>query len=163
MPYMNKNVNLILLSLILVAVVFLAGITTFYQKTYKNLSYDYNAKLEEVQRLIEELNKESGLLNQTKYELGIKTERESELSEQFVSLRGIKEQIEGDLADTMNQLESTQSALESTEASLAETRAQLDTATSERDTARARANTLEERISSLCTQLEELGGSSSYC
>ncbi len=116
--YMKKNVNIFLLIIIVVIVVALAGLTSYYQQTYKGLSTSYEDKLSELNRILEELNLERGKLNETSYELTLKTEREEALGEQFTEVKTEKEKLSTDLSATEDDLERTALQLQSTASAL---------------------------------------------
>jgi len=118
MAYMKKNVNVFLLAVIILIVVALAGLTSYYQYTYRGLSSSYEDKLSELNRILEELNLERGKLNQTSYALTIKTEREEALGEQFTEVKGEKEKLATDLSATEDDLERISLLLQSTQNSL---------------------------------------------
>jgi len=114
MAYMRKNVNIFLLVVVVIIVVSLAAITSYYQTTYKNLSTNYETKLNEINNLIDDLNSERTKLNETSYELTLKAEREEKLGAQYTEVKGEKEKLAGDLSQTEKELERTKLNLQST-------------------------------------------------
>src|SRR3989344_2348289 len=112
MSYMLKNVNFFLLFIIVVIIISLVGLTTYYEKTYKNLSSSYDTKLDEINRLLENLNQERRKLNETTYDLTIQKDREKDLSGQYLD-------VKSDLDTTKTDLDKTKSTLDATKTELA--------------------------------------------
>lgn len=118
MAYMKKNVNIFLLIVIIIIVASLAGLTTYYQSTYKNLGQRYGDKEKEIETRIEELNSLGTRLNQTSRELSIKAEREEQLGEQYTGVKTEKERLEDELADAETSLQRETLLRQSTQAEL---------------------------------------------
>ena len=165
MSYMKRNVNLGLLFLIVATLIAFAGFTTYYQKTFFNLSESYEDKMSKIDYLVENLELEKTRLNETSYQLNIKKEREKELSGKYETLRDVKEQLEKDKALLQDELTTAKSELSSTEAELSATKSDLDAARAtiaEKDETIAlknsEINTLNSRVNTLCNQVISLGG-----
>ena len=80
MSYIKRNVNTVLLLIVVLIIASVAGLSTYYQKTYKNLSMDFQEKIEEVETLADDLEKQKKELNSTQEELDLKKEREKNIS-----------------------------------------------------------------------------------
>ncbi|HLC47011.1 MAG TPA: hypothetical protein VJI75_04725 [Candidatus Nanoarchaeia archaeon] len=119
MSFMRRNVNFFLLFVIIVIVLSLVGLTTYYEKTYQNLSTSYDAKLNEINKLLENLNAERTTLNQTSYELTVRKEREGELSGQYTEVKGTLKEKQVELDQTKASLETAKNDLADTENALA--------------------------------------------
>jgi glycine cleavage system regulatory protein len=101
----------------------------------------------------QDLTLQKSRLNQTSYELKIKVDRESELSDKYTDIKDEKDLVEqeniklsGELAEKEAQLELKQS--------------QLSAAQSELSDARLESSNLEDDAEDLCDEIDVLGGSS---
>jgi len=99
MAYITKNINILLLVLIVLIASSLVGATVYYQNTFQDLNDEYTSKSELLQNISAELAKQQQMLNQTTGELAIKTTREAELSKKYSNLTDIKEYLEAYSAD----------------------------------------------------------------
>ncbi len=107
MAYIKKNVNTFLLLLVVVIVGAIAGLSTYYQTTYKSLSGDYEDKLNEISGLVVDLNTKNEKLEKTEGELQVKKQREEELSTHYGEVKEEKDKLQGDLSTTRATLEDT--------------------------------------------------------
>lgn len=170
MSYLKRNVNFGLLLLIIATLILFTGFSIYYQKTFTNLSVSYESKVGEIDKLADYLGQQKSKLNQTTYQLQVKSEREKDLSSKYTDLRSIKEQLEVDkatlesqLADTINELNTKKSELKATEEALEAEKvnvAEKDEIISEKN---SEINSINDQKSELCSQLEALGATSSYC
>src|SRR3989344_420082 len=87
MAYLKKNVNMFLLLLFVIIIGGVAGLTTFYQTTYKDLSLNYEDQVAEIEKLLTDLNAERAKLNQTALQLDVKEEREEQLSKEYTDVK----------------------------------------------------------------------------
>ena len=163
MSYMRKNVNFFLLFIIVVIIISLVGLTTYYEKTYKNLSSSYDTKLDEINRLLESLNAERTKLNQTSYELNIKQEREEELSGQYLGVKSDLNTTQNQLDTTKAELDATQATLDTTENALASAQQQVDSLVATVATQKSAINKLESDKSSLRSERDSLASQLSAC
>ena len=109
MSYINRNANLVLLFLIVLSVTFLVGVTVFYQNNYGDITTDYNDKLSMLDKRQKEVDNLKKILEDTRKDLELKGQRESEFTDKFTEIKGEKEQ----LATAKEQLESSKKSLES--------------------------------------------------
>ena len=65
MPIMKRDVNLVLLLLIVAALLMFSGFTVYYQTTFKNVSKSYEIKLKELESVSKELESKRTQLNET--------------------------------------------------------------------------------------------------
>ena len=163
MSYMRKNVNFFLLFVIVVIVISLVGLTTYYEKTYKNLSSSYDTKLDEINRLLENLNQERRKLNETTYDLTIQKDREKDLSGQYLDVRLDLNATQSQLDTTKANLDSTQAALDTTENALASAKQQVDSLVATVATQKSTINKLESDKSSLRSERDSLASQLSAC
>src|SRR3989338_8805666 len=140
MAFMKKDVNVVLLLLIIESILVFSGFTVYYQTTFKDVSIEYKNKLEQLEKVTTDLSTQRQQLNET-YALRVKVEQDKraldqsykELSDERNQLADDKSKLEDDLFATKNnlaekgaQLQSTQNQLASTEAELGSVKAQRD-------------------------------------
>lgn len=160
MAYMKRNVNFGFFFLLIATLISLAGLSIYYQTTFKDLYMDYKLKLDDLRNISSTLSTEKAKLEQTSQELNIKEEREKELSTQYTGLKTEKEKLEDEKASLQKQLASKTSELIQKRAELATAQAELSIAKTELDAAmttisglRADITNLDQEIASLNAQL----------
>lgn len=131
MKIMKRDVNFGLFLIIIAVLVSFASFTVYYQSTYKNLTTSYNYKLEELKRTSEELGLHKSKLNETSFELEIKVEREQDLSNQYVGLKGERDKLQTDKQTLQTELSSTKTNLAEKSALLVAKEAELSQKTTE--------------------------------
>ena len=94
MSFINKDVNKGLLILILSILFVLAGLEVFYSVNFKAMNNEYDAKIKELNGTYNSLASYKNVLNTTKTELELKTEREAGLSNQFVDVKTQRDSLE---------------------------------------------------------------------
>ncbi len=101
---MKKDINTILLGLVVFLLISIVVLTLYYQETYRNLDRNYreatnklNKAVSEVKIKSEELNKREKELIDIINELNISKQRISSLSDYYESLKGEKEILENRL------------------------------------------------------------------
>lgn len=170
---MIRDVNLGLFILIVGTLIAFAGFTVYYQKTFTNLSLDYNTKLGELQKVSSTLQTEKARLNLTSYQLKIKAERESDLSQKYESMREQKEKLDKEKVELESELSNTKSNLQQKVIELSakadelnQKIVELKSANTQIDTLNAQISTLKDdikskegKIDTLCNQLKDLGQS----
>ncbi len=168
MPYMRKNVNLILLLLIVVAMLGVAGLTSYYHTSYRKLSVQHNTKLQELATLNVALQQNKSELNRTITELTLRKQEVRRFDVLYENLTDVNEGLEGDLKQTRTELVSTITRLKATEAdlkasdeALTKKKAEADRLNEEIVGYRKSISTLSSQISSLqnevCSLKTELG------
>ena len=140
MAFMKKDVNVVLLVLIVVAILVFSGFTVYYQTTFRDVSLEYKNKLEQLQKVTSDLSAQKQQLNET-YALRVKAEKDKKaLDQSYKDLSDERNQLEsdkatletelittkGDLAEKSAQLQSAQNQLASTVAELGIVKAQRD-------------------------------------
>jgi len=108
MAYMNKNINILLLALIVLIASSLVGATVYYQNNFQGLNDEYDSKLEQLNNVSADLAKQRAELNLTAGKLKLTTSREEELSKKFTNLSSVKD----DLAKAKTDLENDNEDLE---------------------------------------------------
>lgn len=124
MDYIDKNANKTLFIFLLILIIIVAGLVVFYSLNFKAINKQYNEKVDELNSSYNALTQYKGVLNQTKTELQLKTEREQGLSTQFVDVKSQRDNLENErnilkddnnvLQGSLNQLRGDYSALNST-------------------------------------------------
>lgn len=155
MTYMKRNVNLILLFLLIIIISSLVGLTTYYQTTFKVLSSSYKTKLAELEEITTNLQTEKSKLNQTSYQLQIKTDRETDLSTKYSTLRKIKEQLETEKAQLEGELATTKTDLAHKKIELTNVQLQLSQIQIQLATKEAELKDAQDEIASLEEGLED--------
>jgi len=167
MAYMKRNVNFGFFFLLIATLISLAGLSIYYQTTFKDLYMDYKLKLNDLSNISSTLSTEKAKLEQTSQELDIKEEREKELSTQYTGLKTEKEKLEDEKASLQKQLASktaelqqkkaelftAQSNLATAQAELSTTKTSLDAAMTTISGLRADITNLDQEIASLNAQL----------
>jgi len=140
MAFMKKDVNVVLLFLIVASILVFSGFTVYYQTTFQDVSLEYKNKLEQLQKVTSDLSAQKQQLNET-YALRVKAEQDKKaLDQSYKDLSDERNQLEsdkasletelittkGDLAEKSMQLQSTQNQLASTVAELGSVKAQRD-------------------------------------
>jgi len=157
MAYMKRNVNFGFFFLLIATLISLAGLSIYYQTTFKDLYMDYKLKLDDLRNISSTLSTEKAKLEQTSQELNIKEEREKELSTQYTDLKTEKEKLEDQKATLQKQLAEKTSELVQKRAELATAQAELSISKTELNAAmatisglRADISRLDDEIASLC-------------
>jgi len=157
MAYMKRNVNFGFFFLLIATLISLAGLSIYYQTTFKDLYMDYKLKLDDLRNISSTLSTEKAKLEQTSQELNIKEEREKELSTQYTGLKTEKEKLEDEKASLQKQLAAKTSELTQKRAELATAQAELSISKTELNAAmatisglRADISRLDDEIASLC-------------
>ena len=163
MAYMKRNVNFGFFLLLIATLLSLAGLSIYYQTTFKDLYTDYKLKLDDLTNISSTLSSERTKLNQTSYQLMVKEEREKELSTQYTGLRTEKEKIEAEKASLQKQLTTKKAELRQRKAelftaqnNLAQAQAELSTSKTELEAATTTISGLRVDISNLETERNSL-------
>ena len=118
MAYMNRNVNLGLLFLIVASLVLFSGFAVYYQIVLKDITLEYSTKLSELQKVTQELGLQKQTLNET-YEQRVKAERDVRaLDVKYKDLSDENLQLEKDNTNLRVELIETKSDLASAEVEL---------------------------------------------
>ena len=160
---MKKDVNFGLFVLIIATLICFVGFTTYYQSTFENISTNYEEKIGELEKVTGDLQLQKSRLNETSYELKIKVDRESELSDRYNEVKTEKESLEEDNARLTSELESTKSELSQKKAELSVAQSELGQTKSDLSDALLDVSNLEDDVDDLCDTISDLGGSDSIC
>jgi chromosome segregation ATPase len=122
MTYMQRNVNMLLLLLILVAIGALVGLTTLYQHNYKNLSESYEDTATELLQVKTNFSQKLSELNATTTQLELTSGDKQKLNSLYQGLNEVNDQLEGDLTERKTQLDDALSLLTRTQKELEDAR-----------------------------------------
>jgi chromosome segregation ATPase len=125
MSFINKNANIILLFLIIIATLCLVGATVFYQKNFEKINVRYNEKLAELQNITSELVQKQTALNETQATLALKSEREEVFTEKYTEVEEEKETLESENEELEGEVSTLSANLETAEAELETIRGEL--------------------------------------
>lgn len=118
MAYMRRNVNLLLMVLVLVVLFSLVILTTFYQKNYRNLSETYEVTSKELSKVSQNFTSKLDELQRTTGELKIKATDKEKLDDLYTQLTAEKNKLETELKATQDSLAGKTAMLEQTEREL---------------------------------------------
>ena len=147
MTFMKKDVNLGLLVLIIASILLFSGFTVYYQTAFKDVSLEYQTKLEELGKVTQELTTRKQQLNKT-YSLKVKAEQDRKTLDQiYKDVSGENENLKADNADLSAEVSSTKSELgektaqlETTQDILSQTQAELESTKAARDSYKTKWN-----------------------
>ena len=153
MAYMNRNVNLILLLLIIILVGYLIGLSTYYEGSFKNLSISYNSKVNQISKLSENLSYNSFQLNKTFSELQLRVADKTKFDQMYTELTTAKTRLETELSQTQSELATTKAGLRESENQLLTTRSDLASVQSQLSTKQATIDSLNNQVDDLDSKL----------
>ncbi len=129
---MRKNVNIVLLFLIIAGVTAFTATTMYYQTTFKQLQSQHNERLIEYQVLTKELESQRLRLNETSSALELKEQKVGQYDVIYTNLtteKGVleeeKKQLSQDLDSTLAEVAKKAKELSDTKAKLTLTESQL--------------------------------------
>jgi len=156
MAYMKRNVNFGFFLLLVAALISLAGLSLYYQATFKDLYMDYKIRIEDLKNISSTLGTERTKLEQTSQQLTIKEEREKELSTQYTGLRTEKEKLEDEKAKLQTQLTAKTNELKQKKAELFTAQSNLATVQKELSTSKTDLASAKTTISGLRVDVSTL-------
>ena len=163
MAFMKKDVNFGLLVLIIISIVVFSAFSVYYQTTFKEVSLEYQTKLEQLGAVTSELATQKQELNKT-YSLKTKAEQDRQaLDKQYKDVSDENSALRSELIDTKSELAEKSAELDATENLLSQTQASLAAATSEVSSLKSRVSNLKDDIDRICAELIAAGGSDDDC
>lgn len=145
MAYITRNANIVLLFLILISATALVAATVFFQENFDRVNKAYESAKTNLAEINKDLGAKQQALETIKNELGLKSAREEEFTQQYSTVREQKTQLEGantQLEQLKNSLETeldeTQSTLQSIKNTLEAVKGENEILT--KDLAAAQAN-----------------------
>jgi len=163
MAYMKRNINFGFFLLLVAVLISLAGLSLYYQATFKDLYMDYQMRIEDLKTVSSTLGTEKAKLEQTSQQLTIKEKREKELSTQYTELRTEKEKLEDDKAKLQTQLTAKTNELKQKKAELFTAQAELGTTKTSLAAANTRISTLSADITDLDEEIASLNAQLATC
>ena len=163
MAYMKRNVNFGFFLLLVATLISLAGLSLYYQTTFKDLYVDYKGRIDDLKNISSTLGTERTKLEQTSQQLIIREEREKELSTQYTGLRTEKEKLEEEKASLQKQLAVKTSELTQKRAELATAQAELSISKTDLAAAKATISGLRADIANLDESIANLNAQLAAC
>lgn len=163
MAYMKRNVNFGFFLLLVATLISLAGLSLYYQTTFKDLYVDYKGRIDDLKNVSSTLGTERTKLEQTSQQLIIREEREKELSTQYTGLRTEKEKLEEEKASLQKQLAVKTSELTQKRAELATAQAELSISKTDLAAAKATISGLRADIANLDESIANLNAQLAAC
>ena len=163
MAFMKRDVNFGLLILIIVSIVLFSGFSVYYQTTFKDVSLEYQDKLNQLGQVTKELSSKRQELNET-YSLRIKAEQDRNvLDERYKDVSDENTVLISELTSTRVQLAEKKSELGATKTLLSQTQSSLSAANSQVSSLKSQKSNLKNDIDRICASLLDLGGSDDDC
>ncbi|MBA3064661.1 hypothetical protein FP803_04450 [Candidatus Woesearchaeota archaeon] len=160
---MKRNVNFGFFLLLVATLISLAGLSLYYQTTFKDLYVDYKGRIDDLKNVSSTLGTERTKLEQTSQQLIIREEREKELSTQYTGLRTEKEKLEEEKASLQKQLAVKTSELTQKRAELATAQAELSISKTDLAAAKATISGLRADIANLDESIANLNAQLAAC
>ncbi len=144
MSYFKRNINFMLLFMILIIMLSFVGFTAYYKLTFSNLTAEYTQKVTELNKLNYELGLRRQQLNETLVQYEFKTQREQDLSDKYTSVKDENLKLVVTLENTKGELESKKNELATAKSDLEKAKADLATAQNQIAVLDARVDNLED-------------------
>lgn len=154
--YLKRNVNFVLLLLVLTVLVGTVAITTYFQSTYKGVSQDLASKSEQLETVSSNFSTKVSELNRTYSELQLKQLDKEKLDELYTGLTKEKEKVDAELTSTKGQLSDTLKDLDLTAKELQNKKGIILDMETELNELRTKAANLAKTINSLQEQVDSL-------
>lgn len=94
MSFVTRNANLVLFFLLLLCAIALSAATIYFESEFSALNVEYDNKLAELDNVSQTLQVRESALLQVQQELGVKQNREEQISSQFTEVRSEKETLQ---------------------------------------------------------------------
>ena len=154
--YLKKNVNFLLLMLVVTVLVGTVGITTYFQSTYKEVSQDLENKSQQLQVISSNFSQKINELSKTSSELQLNKVDKDRLDQLYSDLLKEKEKLDGELAVTKNQLTDAMNSLKQAQAQLSDANYKLLLQEQEITDLNAKVQNLDNTIRSQRAQIDDL-------
>lgn len=150
MAFMRRDVNILLLLLIIVSALSFTAFSVYYQTTFKNVSEEYQNKLDQLGSVTEELTSQKQKLNET-YSLRVKAEQDREaLDEKYQDISSENDRLTAENSNLLSDLSRTKSDLAETDAELEATKVLLSQTQAELTTEKVRRSAAERDLDRIC-------------
>lgn len=163
MSYITRNANILLLFLIIISSTALVGATVYFQSNFDKINEAYGLKLEQLNKISGELDKQKITLKEVSSELSVKTAREQQLGEQYQEVQTEKESLktqkdhltkqntalEAEIIETESELVSTKNSLEAEKALSTSLQVEVDDLTADKAALANQRDDLQVEVSCL--------------
>jgi len=154
MAYLKRDVNLGLLILIIASIILFSGFSVYYQTTFKEVSLEYQNKLNQLGKVTSELSSKRQELNET-YSLRVIAEEDKKvLDERFKDVRDENEKISDDNTNLRSEVSSTKSQLAEKTAELDATKNLLSQTQTSLSAAKGEVSSLKSQRSDLKNEID---------
>ena len=93
---LKKNVNGILLLLLIILAVAFAGFSVVYQLSFENVTTEYDQKMGQLEKVQSDLLTHKEKLEETEYELEVKAGKEEDLSTKYGDIKSERDTLASD-------------------------------------------------------------------
>lgn len=125
MTYMKRNVNILLMLLVIMSLSSLVLLTTFYQQNYRDLAQSHEATSDQLNKISQNFTSKLDELNRTTTELETRSSDKELLDDLYSELVEKNKKTEKTLNDTKKLLDSRTKKLIGTETNLSATKRTL--------------------------------------
>ncbi len=162
MAFMRRDVNMGLLLLIIVSIVLFSGFSVYYQSSFKNVSLEYQNKLEQLSTVSDELTSQKAELNET-YSLRLKAEQDRKaLDTRYKDVTGENDQLIKDNANLKAEVSNTKNQLADKTAELDATKVLLARTQSDLSSANKQISRLKSDLDDVCDSYTSLNGGTEH-
>ena len=160
MTFLNRNVNFVLLFLIIIVILGFAGTTVYFQYSIQDINNRYNKKLGEANSLLAALKTEQNKsveLNQAFLSCSNQSEEEQrDFNVVVTDLTGEKDELNKSLIDTQSKLSSTLVILSNTQKELSDTKSELSDTKEDLLSVQAEKEDLEDKVDDYADLVKKL-------
>ncbi|MDP6547668.1 MAG: hypothetical protein QF917_01770 [Candidatus Woesearchaeota archaeon] len=150
MAFMKRDVNMGLLILIIASIILFSGFSVYYQTSFKDVSLEYQDKLEQLGKVTKELTSQKQELNET-YSLRVKAEEDRKvLDVRYKDVSDENERINADNANLRSEISSTKNKLAEKIAEVAATKVLLAQVQNSLDAANSKISSLKSKLDDVC-------------
>lgn len=154
--YLKRNVNFVLLLLVITILVGTVAITTYFQSTYKGVSQDLASKKQQLEVVSSNFSTKISELSKTYSELQLKQLDKEKLDQLYTEIVKEKEKVDAELSVTKTKLSETFVELERKKDELADANYKLLLQEEELEDLQVKVANLGRTINSLQDQAESL-------
>lgn len=158
MAFMKRDVNIGLLILIIASILVFSGFTVYYQTTFKDVSLEYQSKLEQLGKVTQELSSKRLELNET-YSLKKRAEEDRKtLDVRYKDVSDENEKLNADNSNLRSEVSSTKSQLGEKTAELGATKNLLAQTQVSLSAANSKISRLNRDLDEVCSDYETATG-----
>ena len=162
MAFMKRDVNIGLLILIIASIIVFSGFSVYYQTTFKDVSLEYQNKLEQLGAVTKELTTQKQELNET-YSVRKKAEEDRKvLDVRYKDVRDENEKISADNTNLRLEITSTKSELGEKTAKLSATENLLAQTQTSLSAANSKISSLNSKLDEVCVDYTTLNSGTEH-